>query len=130
MPYLVQLTPEGQPFNQWTLGPQPLTFGRGETINDSEMSREHFNVYPDCGSYVVKDLDSKNGTSVNGHRLTAPHILKPGDQIRAGRTLFTYAMDKKLKGLNTIIRELDVEVKKTGKGYSTMRREIYKKAGG
>lgn len=130
MPYLVQLTADGQLINQWTLGPRPLTLGRTETVNDTEMSREHFTIYPDCGSYVVKDLNSKNGTFVNNHRLTAPHILKPNDQIRAGQTLFRYALDKKLKGLNTVIHELDSEVQKTGKGFSTMRREIYKKAGG
>ena len=50
-------------------------------------------VAPPCGaasasggSVVVEDLDSTNGTFVNGERIRTPVTLGPGDQVRVGRT--------------------------------------------
>jgi pSer/pThr/pTyr-binding forkhead associated (FHA) protein len=49
------------------------------------MSREHFEVVKESGSFLVYDLGSKNGLFVNG----APadrHALRPGDELYAGAT--------------------------------------------
>lgn len=53
-------------------------------INDPEMSRRHSRLYIQGNSYVVEDLGSTNGTSVNGQRLMGPYPLRPGELITFG----------------------------------------------
>ena len=38
------------------------------------------------GEFVLRDLDSENGTYVNGRRITSMVVLKDGDVIRVGET--------------------------------------------
>jgi VWFA-related protein len=53
---------------------------------DAEMSSKHFELIV-AGEHVeIKDLDSTNGTLLNGSRLVSQHRLEDGDWIRAGRT--------------------------------------------
>lgn len=58
------------------------------TIDDAAMSREHFAVVrePD-GTFSICDLESKNGLMINGQR-RPPGTLQPGDEVRAGLTIF------------------------------------------
>ena len=35
----------------------------------------------------VEDLGSTNGTFLNGMRLSAPAVLRPGDQLQVGSTV-------------------------------------------
>lgn len=53
-------------------------------INDSEISRRHARLFLQGSSYVIEDLGSTNGTSVNGQRLFGPYILRPGETITFG----------------------------------------------
>jgi hypothetical protein len=53
-------------------------------INDPEMSRRHSRLYVQGNSYVVEDLGSTNGTSVNGQRLMGPYPLRLGELITFG----------------------------------------------
>lgn len=73
----------------------PLKFevhvlGRGEEADlvllDLEVSRRHarFKRYKD--HYVVEDLNSANGTWINGHRIQEKRLLMPGDRVRLGQT--------------------------------------------
>ena len=55
------------------------------TLDDSKLSKRHFEIRWDGGAYEVVDLDSTNGTFVNGRRVAAT-ALRDGDEIRAGRT--------------------------------------------
>jgi hypothetical protein len=58
---------------------------------DSEISRRHARFQPTgYGQVILEDLGSTNGTHVNGHRLAAPHILAPGDQITMGKTILRF----------------------------------------
>ncbi len=47
--------------------------GRGEDcavrINDSAVSRHHFEVYPENGTWWARDLQSSNGTFIGGRRI-------------------------------------------------------------
>lgn len=56
-------------------------------INDSEVSRKHARVIIQGDSYVLEDLGSTNGTSVDGQRLTGPHILHLGQTISLGENV-------------------------------------------
>ncbi|HIK93996.1 MAG TPA: FHA domain-containing protein [Planctomycetes bacterium] len=60
-------------------------------VDDTEMSRQHAKVFEDRGIYRLQDLDSANGTFVNGQRVTE-HTLLNGDSIRLGTTLLTFQL--------------------------------------
>ena len=71
----------------------PVTIGREEDntvrLNDERVSRFHAKLQEDGGRVILTDLDSTNGTRVNG-RPVAVRVLRPGDQIALGRCLLTY----------------------------------------
>jgi pSer/pThr/pTyr-binding forkhead associated (FHA) protein len=60
-------------------------------VRDAEMSRMHFELRCNDGMYLLRDLHSRNGTSVNGApRIDREVILKAGDTILAGSTIFVF----------------------------------------
>ena len=62
-------------------------------LGDTEASRQHAEIIrkPD-GSFVIRDLKSRNGTFVNGEQLgpEKEHPLSGGEQIQIGRTVFLF----------------------------------------
>ncbi|HSN82648.1 MAG TPA: response regulator [Polyangiales bacterium] len=72
-----------------------LTLGRGDQadvkLDDTLVSRMHARIFThENGSYVIEDLDSRNGTVVNGMAITK-HILTYGDRIQIGSSLLLFA---------------------------------------
>ncbi len=71
-----------------------LRIGRAEEndlqLVDPKASRHHAEIKLEGISYQLTDLDSANGTLVNGVRLTAPHILRHGERIGIGDTELVY----------------------------------------
>ena len=59
-------------------------------INDEYMSRRHAELSIKGGLLRIVDLDSSNGTFVNGKEITEAHPLQNYDQIRIGNTILTY----------------------------------------
>ena len=61
------------------------------TLLDEGISREHAVVLldEDDASHVIEDLQSTNGTKVNGKGIRS-HVLQPGDEIQIGHTLFRF----------------------------------------
>ncbi len=57
---------------------------------DDGLSRRHLVIEPEGERWMVRDLESKNGTLVNGDRLTRKHFLRPGDRISASCITLTY----------------------------------------
>ena len=71
-----------------------VTVGRqtGEVqIPDSAMSAKHFEVERREGEFFIRDLASSNGTFLNDRRIKSAQLSK-GDEIRAGRTTFTFTV--------------------------------------
>ena len=56
-------------------------------IMDCRMSREHFVISADDQGWIIRDLNSANGTFVNGEQISGCG-LRSGDSILAGDTLF------------------------------------------
>ena len=57
--------------------------------DDPELSRRHARISTsDEGLVVVEDLGSTNGTFLNGERIGAPKVLRPGDTLSLGGTTF------------------------------------------
>lgn len=50
------------------------------------VGRRHTRIFLDAGELKIEDLDSTNGTALNGRRLAprAPELLRDGDEIRLG----------------------------------------------
>lgn len=69
----------------------PIDVGRESTVIplgfDNMASRRHARLEPASMGVQVTDLNSTNGTYVNGNR-TASHVLNPGDMVRIGSTTF------------------------------------------
>ena len=52
------------------------------------VSRRHCQLIEADGRLVVRDLQSKNGTFVNGNRLTDAGVLFDGDEINLGCLIY------------------------------------------
>jgi Inner membrane component of T3SS, cytoplasmic domain len=64
-------------------------------LEDPEVSRRHAVLRRSGESVVVEDLDSTNGTFVNGERIRSPISVGPGDQVRVGRTTLEIEPDQR-----------------------------------
>lgn len=58
-------------------------------VNDTNVSRRHAAIQRSGQQFVVTDLGSTNGTSLNGKRI-AQSILQPGDVLTVGTTSLTF----------------------------------------
>jgi serine phosphatase RsbU (regulator of sigma subunit) len=66
-----------------------FTLGRSSAAElcfpeDAGLSRQHLRFEREAGEWIVEDLGSKNGTTVNSSPLRGRWKLKPGDRIAAG----------------------------------------------
>ena len=79
------------------VGAGGATIGRSRScdvvLDDANVSRQHAELRPRGGSWVVGDLGSTNGVVVNGVRIERPHTLRPGDRIEIGTTLLTFDVE-------------------------------------
>jgi hypothetical protein len=70
--------------------PTPVTIGREEgnsiQLNDERISRYHLKLQVDNDKIVATDLESTNGTKINGEDIQV-RILRDGDMITLGRSL-------------------------------------------
>jgi pSer/pThr/pTyr-binding forkhead associated (FHA) protein len=60
--------------------------GADITIDDPELSRRHVAIRPAGQGVEIQDLDSMNGTFVNGERISQPVTLTVGGTVRVGST--------------------------------------------
>jgi pSer/pThr/pTyr-binding forkhead associated (FHA) protein len=61
-------------------------------IADPAVSAAHAVIRIEDGEYVVSDIGSRNGTFVNGERISATHALKHGDVIGMGLSKLTFRL--------------------------------------
>ena len=77
----------------------PVTIGREEgnllRLNDERVSRYHAKVQHDNGEIILTDLESTNGTRVNGNVIQIRR-LKPGDCVGVGRTLLRFGSEEEI----------------------------------
>jgi two-component system cell cycle response regulator len=75
--------------------------GRGSqadlVLRDEIASRQHAEIIhlcleANCVEYYVNDLDSTNGTFLNGAKVTTQQLLQDGDKIKIGNHLMKFAM--------------------------------------
>jgi DNA-binding response OmpR family regulator len=71
---------------RWELTQPVTSIGRWEdndvVVDDRWVSRYHAQIHRQGEQYVIEDLQSKNGTFVNGRRIATPTVLADGDEIQ------------------------------------------------
>jgi pSer/pThr/pTyr-binding forkhead associated (FHA) protein len=81
--------------------PTPVTIGREEgnslQLNDERVSRFHVKIQEDQDKIVITDLESTNGTKVNGEDIQL-RILRFGDIVSLGRTVLLFGSREQIAG--------------------------------
>ena len=76
---------------------ESATIGRAPTnavvLKDERCSRNHAEVFHSQGEWVLRDLESRNGTVVAGQRLSGDHALRPGDIVQIGNSHLAFVHD-------------------------------------
>jgi len=77
---------------------QAVSVGRDKvntiSIADKTLSGQHFRIVPKEGAYYLVDLESTNGTFLDGERITLKE-LKPESVVHAGQCDFTFRREQK-----------------------------------
>ena len=91
--------------------PTPLTIGREEgnpiQLNDERISRFHLKIQEDQHKTVLTDLQSTNGTKVNGESVLL-WVLRPGDVIALGRTVMVFGSREEIAARLAALRGVDL----------------------
>ncbi|WP_309050735.1 DUF1707 and FHA domain-containing protein [Streptomyces sp.] len=78
-------------------GPHPLRIGRdpvnGLRLSHETASRLHAELSMRSGMWVLRDLGSTNGTTVNGRRVTGAVVVRAGDVVGFGEMTFRLSLD-------------------------------------
>jgi pSer/pThr/pTyr-binding forkhead associated (FHA) protein len=89
----------------------PVTIGREEgnlvQLNDERISRFHLKIQEDDGHLVMTDLESTNGTKVNGESVQL-WILRYGDVIYVGRTVLLFGSQEEVTRRLASLRGADL----------------------
>jgi sigma-B regulation protein RsbU (phosphoserine phosphatase) len=94
---LTVLQPNLAPFTIDAHGPL-ITLGRATEctvpIKDRYLSRRHAEIALDDGNWIVRDLGSVNGTTLNGAKIDGTLPLQPGDRIALGDSEVLFEPDE------------------------------------
>ncbi len=76
---------------------QSVTLGRAPTnqivMKDDRCSRTHAEIFFSQDRWVLRDLESRNGTIVGAERVRGDYMLQPGDVIRVGHSQLAFVHD-------------------------------------
>ena len=76
---------------------ESVTIGRAPTnaivVKDERCSRNHAEVFQASGNWTLRDLDSRNGTLVDGQRIQRDYELQAGEIIRIGNSHLAFVHD-------------------------------------
>jgi pSer/pThr/pTyr-binding forkhead associated (FHA) protein len=90
----------------------PITVGREEgnavQLNDDRVSRFHLKIQEDDDQLVLTDLESTNGTKINGEDIQL-RILKHGDLIMLGRSVLLFGSREEIATRLASIRQFDLK---------------------
>jgi hypothetical protein len=79
------------------VGPAGATLGRSRqcdvVLSDPNVSRQHAEIRPRGGSWVLTDLGSTNGSRINGRAVEGPEVIRPGDEIELGSTVLRFELE-------------------------------------
>ncbi len=92
---LVQIHPAGEKMgHRHTLGDSPIVIGRSDSndvsIPDIGVSRRHARIEFAAEGVRVTDLVSTNGTFINDRPIKGTEVIRDGDHLRIGNTIFRF----------------------------------------
>ena len=94
--------------HEWLLSEGSNLVGRDRDcairLDSATLSRHHARIVVTKEDAIVEDLGSKNGSRLNGRRLTHPVSLKDGDQLQVGSVTMTYRILESLP--STVTRRI------------------------
>ena len=74
-----------------------VTIGRASTnqivVQDERCSRNHAEIFFTAGDWTLRDLDSRNGTTLAGKRIEQDQPIKPADVISVGKCQMAFVHD-------------------------------------
>lgn len=89
----------------------PVSIGREEgnavQLNDERISRFHLKIQEDEERLVVTDLESTNGTRLNGEAVQLA-MLRPGDVLHIGRSVLVYGSREEIATRLAALRNADL----------------------
>jgi serine phosphatase RsbU (regulator of sigma subunit)/pSer/pThr/pTyr-binding forkhead associated (FHA) protein len=103
VPQILIYTPDGQK-RPVALDAARTTLGRSSSADlcfadDNGLSRLHLEFERSGGDVIARDLNSKNGTLVNGERLADPVRLRPNDKLSCGHLLIVFEPPSRSAGV-------------------------------
>lgn len=106
------LTPDDRPDSVYPLLDAEYTIGRapdnGIVIADGSVSSKHARIERTPEGFAVEDLESRNGTFVNGEKLEGKRLLADGDLLRLGKVMMTFNIARESKPSDTTQPEMHV----------------------
>jgi hypothetical protein len=106
------LTPDDAPDSVWPLLDAEATMGRAPSnaivVQDGSVSSKHARIVRGADGFYLEDLQSRNGTFVNGEKVTDRRRLEDGDLIRLGKIIMTYNVAREGKAGDTTQPEVRV----------------------
>ena len=94
----------------------PVTIGREEgnsiQLNDDRVSRFHVKIQEDHEKLVLTDLESTNGTKVNGEDIQL-RILRFGDMVTVGRSVLLFGSREQIAARLARLRGEDIPMEGT-----------------
>ena len=89
----------------------PIVVGRDKknslSVDDHEVSRHHFRIKKRGRLYILEDMDSRNGTYLNGDKIINS-VIQTGDKILIGHTEFTFITSETNLSIQAEIDQLDM----------------------
>jgi signal transduction histidine kinase len=96
---------------------EPQLIGRSSEaipLSDRTVSRRHAELTPDGDRWYLADLESANGTMLNGHLVTDRMVMEPGDEIRCGSSVYRFAPISESQVMSRIGGDLSMDLPATG----------------
>ena len=82
---------------------QPAILGRSlecaVVLNDEHVSRRHAEITAEDGRWLIRDLDTPNGTRVDGQRIQGATALEDGQEVSIGGVVIRFLMGSPPNGV-------------------------------
>ncbi|HUP63445.1 MAG TPA: FHA domain-containing protein [Thermoanaerobaculia bacterium] len=106
------LTPDSAPDKVYPLLESVCMIGRTDTnhieLADGSVSSRHARIVRTPEGFVIEDLQSRNGTFVNGEKVDDSRMLADGDLLRVGKVIMTFNVAREAKAGETTQPEVRV----------------------
>lgn len=94
VPWLEHRGADDEPPMRIFLSRTPFRIGRSPecdfVVHSTKVSKEHAEIARRRSTWLVRDLGSRNGTFVNGERITEPRPLRHGDVVHVASKAFAF----------------------------------------